>query len=211
MKKIVILLILSVVVSNLLIAQNKTLEKALRKEYKQKLNEFKKQGWQIDASSRTFEVALLQHYENLKDGQCQELIGEVSNCRSTNVCRQAAYNNALTTYASLASSYIKGRATSDVNLNASEEKETNEFDKFYAAYERLINAEIKAGVLTESFSIKKKNGKTNEYRIFFIVDEEKASLARRRAMERAAEETQLAQKYAKEISNFVNEGFKLNQ
>ena len=40
-----------------------------------------------------------------------------------------------------------------------------------------------------------------------LVNEEKASSARMRALERAAEESETAQKYAKEISNFVREGF----
>ena len=41
-------------------AQNKQLEKELKKEYKTKLKEYKKDGWKLDATSRSFEVILLQ-------------------------------------------------------------------------------------------------------------------------------------------------------
>lgn len=56
------------------------------------------------------------------------------------------------------------------------------------------------------YSIKRKKGDINEYQIVFFVNEDKALLARKKAMQRALEESQLAQKYANEISKFVNEG-----
>ena len=151
-------------------------------------------------------LASSEHYEKLKDENNQEIVGTTSNCRSVNVCRQVAYNNAITTYASLAASYVKGRTASDVNLNSSDKYVTSEFDNFYAAYERVIGSEIKNGVLKESYSIKRKKGDINEYQIVFFVNEDKALLARKKAMQRALEESQLAQKYANEISKFVNEG-----
>ena len=53
-------------------------------------------------------------------------------------------------------------------------------------------------------NIKRKNGDLNEYQVYFLVNEDKALQARKKAMQRALEETQLAQKYANEISNFIN-------
>ena len=49
-------------------AQNKQLEKELKKEYKTKLKEYKKDGWNLDATSRSFEVILLQHSDKLQNG-----------------------------------------------------------------------------------------------------------------------------------------------
>lgn len=185
-------------------AQNKKLEKAYDKMYKTKVKEFSREGWKISSSSKTLEVALLEHYEKLKDAANTELVGECSQGLSINACRQAAYNNALITYANLAGSTLKGRIVSDTNIDQSDLE--GEFDKMYAAYERLVQTEIK-GVLTESFSVVKENGKRKQYRVYFIVNEDKASQARIRAMQRALEETQAAQKYAREISEFVQEGF----
>lgn len=189
-------------------AQNRKLEKAYDKMYKTKVKEYRNEGWKISGSAKTLEVALLEHYDKLKDNANTELVGECSQGLSINACRQAAYNNALITYANLAGSTLKGRVVSDINIDQSNME--GEFDKMYAAYERLVQAEIK-GVLTESFSIVKENGKKKQYRTYFIVNEDKASQARIRAMQRALEETQAAQKYAKEISDFVQEGFENTQ
>lgn len=189
-------------------AQNKKLEKAYDKMYKTKVKEYRNEGWKISGSAKTLEVALLEHYDKLKDNTNTELVGECSQGLSINACRQAAYNNALITYANLAGSTLKGRIVSDIHIDQS--NLNGEFDKMYAAYERLVQAEIK-GVITESFSIVKENGKKKQYRTYFIVNEDKASQARIRAMQRALEETQAAQQYAKEISAFVQEGFENNQ
>ena len=133
-------------------AQNKQLEKELKKEYKTKLKEYKKDGWKLDATSRSFEVILLQHYDKLQNGNYTQLVGTSSGCMRTNVCRQAAYNNAIVTYANLASSYVKGRTTSDV---ATADSETGELDRFYGAYERALGTLINKGTLTESYSVYK--------------------------------------------------------
>jgi len=84
-----------------------------------------------------------------------------------------------------------------------------EIDKFIAAYENQVKAEVD-GVLTESYSIIKEKGATNEYKTFFILNEEKAGLARKRALERSLLETKIAVREAEEISKFVNEGFSLD-
>lgn len=187
-----------------LMAQNRLLERETSKMYKAKIKEYKKTGWKLAGSSKTLEVALLEHYEKMKDPQNVELVGEVSQCKSLNVCKQAAYNNALITYANLAGSTLKGRVVSDLNVDQSDEE--GEFDKMYAAYERLVQQEVK-GVLTESYAIVKERGSSKQYKVFFLVNEEKASVARMRALERAAKETEMAQKYATKIADFVRKGF----
>ena len=181
-------------------AQNKELEKALKKEYKSKLKEYKKDGWKLDATSRSF--VLLQHYDKLQNGNCTQLVGTSSGCMRTNVCRQAAYNNAIVTYANLASSYIKGRTASDV---ATADSETGELDRFYGAYERVLGTLINKGTLTESYSIYKEVNGAKEYQIIFLVDEDKALDIRKKALDAALEESKLKQEYAKQISDFIND------
>lgn len=185
-------------------AQNRPLERAESKMYKSKIREYKKEGWKLAGSSKTIEVALLSHYDKLQDPKNTELVGEVSQCNSLNVCKQAAYNNALTTYANLAGSTLKGRVVSDLNVDQS--SPDGEFDKMYAAYERLVSQEIK-GVLTESYALVKETSNGRQYRVFFLVNEEQATTARMRALERAAQESAAAQKYATKIAEFVRAGF----
>ena len=207
MKKLVLFLLLSVCLIDVC-AQNKTLQKALKKEYKAKMKEYKKEGWKITASSRSLDVALLLHYEKLSDENSRELVGAVSNCRSINVCRQAALNNAAAYYASLAGSHLKGRVVSDLAVNQSDNDSNAEFDKLYAAYERCVEKEIK-GEMIESYTISRTNGETGqkELQTYFIVNESEATKARIRAWENAQKESEAAQKYATEVSKFINEGF----
>lgn len=188
-------------------AQNKALEKAQKKEYQKKLKEFKKEKWKVFGTARSFEVALLQHYDKLNSlgDNGQEIVGVATKFKSKNIGHQMAINNASMTYAQQSGSQLKGRVVSDMNGNGTDAE--GEFEKLYAAYERLVEKEIK-GELKESFSVIRDNGDgTFEMQSFFIVDENAASAARVRAIENAAKETAVAQQYAKKVSDFVKEGF----
>ncbi len=116
-----------------------------------------------------------------------------------------AINNACVTYAQQAGSYVKGRVVSDIAGDGVDADA--EFDHFYAAYERLVEKEIK-GELSESYCISHDNGDgTFEMQAYFIVSESAATKARIRALENAAKESAAAQKYAEKVSEFVREGF----
>ena len=189
--------------------QEKQMQKALDKEYKSKMAEFKKEGWKLDATSRSIEVTLLTHISKLAEDNNKEFYGAVSQCQSINVCRQFALNNAINRYATLASGDVKGRIDAMMRADASAGMSQVEMDKFIAAYENLVKAEV-GGVLTESYSVVKDKGNAKEYRTYFILNEEKAGAARKRALERSLLETKMAAKEAEEISRFVNEGFNLD-
>ena len=189
-------------------AQNKALEKAQNKEFKKKMKEYKKGNWKVFGSSRTLEVLLLQHYDKLNalGDTGEEIVGVATKFKSKNIGHQMAINNACMIYAQQAGSQLKGRIVSDINGNGSDAD--GEFEKLYAAYERLVEKEIK-GELKESFSVIHDNGDgTFELQSYFVVDENAAMAARLRAVENAAKETALAQKYGKMVSDFVREGSK---
>ncbi|GHV48907.1 hypothetical protein FACS1894181_06020 [Bacteroidia bacterium] len=182
------------------------LERAKSKMAKVKMKEFKREGWKLLGTSNTLEVALLEHYNQLKDPQNKEMESFVSNYISINVGQQTAFNNALIMYANLAGSTLRGRVASDLSIDQGSRGAG--FDKMYAAYERLVEQEVK-GVLAESFALVKKNGQSGQMRVFFLVNEEKAMQARLNALRRAARETELAQQYARQITRFVREGFEI--
>ena len=187
--------------------QTKQLQKERDKEYQKKIKEYKTEKWKLSGSSHTIEVTLLEHYAKLGESEHnKEFVGEVSQCKSINVCKQFALTNAQNRYALLASGNVKGRIESMLAADANMPQ--IEIDKFIAAYENQVKAEV-GGVLTESYSIVKDNGTTKEYKTFFILNEEKAGAARARAMERSLRETKIAIKDAEEISKFVNEEFDL--
>ena len=207
MKRFITFLLMMALVMPMAVAQNKLLEKAQKKEYKAKIKEFKKEGWKLYGSSRTIEVALLTHYDKLQQlgDNGYEVMGEASSFKSKNVGKQMAINNACNIYARNAGSHVKGRVVSDLAGDAN--NTDAEFEHFYAAYETLVEKEIK-GEMQESFSVIKdnKNG-TYSMQTYFIINEDAAVKARIRAMENAMKESQAAQKYAKNVSDFVREGF----
>ena len=209
MKKIIMLILAVILMVPAVEAENKQLQKALKKEYKAKMKEYKKGKWELFGSSRTLEVALLQHYDQLNSlgEDAREVVGIASRFKSKNVGHQQAINNACITYAQQAGSHLKGRVVSDIAANGDDT--SAEFDHFYAAYERLVETEIK-GEMSDSYSIIHCiNPKKDEYEMqtFFIVNESAATRARIRAMENALKESEAAQRYAQKVSDFVKEGF----
>ncbi|MCQ2184731.1 MAG: hypothetical protein MJY62_04905 [Bacteroidales bacterium] len=198
---------------------NRILKKALKKEYKAKMKEYKKGGWELYGSSRSLDVQLLTHYEKLNQENVSEIVGVASKVANKAVGHQVAINDACRTYAQTSGSYVKGRITSD--LAADGEDVAAEFDHFYAAYERLVESEIK-GELIESYTIVRQTGKDKqtkkddkkkvttpvyEMQTYFIVDVTGATAARIRAYEAAAKESEAAQRYAEKVSDYVKEGF----
>ena len=196
---------LMVVASPVINAKNKQLERQLKKEYKQKIKEYKKKGFEVFGTSRTLEVALLTHYDNLSKEGVTEVVGFTSSANK-NIAKDKLLMSVCVTYAQKIGSNIRGRILEDMGSIVSTE-ELAEFEHFYAAYENNVQAEIK-GELRNSFAIARQtnlHGKqVYEFEAYFIVDEAEASRARIRAFQNAAKESAVAQKYAEQISEFIN-------
>ena len=207
MKKLIIFIMAMVLMIPVMDAQNKALEKARAKEYKTKMKEYKKEGWKVFGTSRSLDVALLTHYDKLNSlgDNGYEVVGICARYKSDNIGHQAAINSACNTYARTAGSTLKGRIVSDLATNGDDT--SAEFDKFYAAYESLVEKEIK-GEMKESYSIYKDLGNGEKtMQTYFIINEDAACKARIRAYENAIKESEAAQKYATKVSDFVRAGF----
>lgn len=207
MKKILFFLLALCLMAPAVEAQNKTLQKELKKEYKKKMKEYKKGKWALFASTRTLEVALLTHYDKLNSmgEEGFEQVGIASRFKSKSVGSQMALNDACVQYASTAGSTVKGRIISDLAGDGIEVDK--EFDHFYAAYERLVEKEIK-GEMQKSYSIIREiEDGVYEMQTFFIINESAASKARIRAFENALKESEAAQRHAEKISEFIKKGF----
>lgn len=211
MKKILLFIIAMVLAVPAVNAQNKILQKAIKKEYKSKMKEYKKEGWKLFGSSRSLDVALLKHYDKLETlgDNAYEIVGICAKYKSDNVGRQAAINNACNTYARNAGSHVKGRVVSDMASNGDDT--SAEFDHFYAAYETLVEKEIR-GEMQESYAIYKTLGNGEKtMQVYFIINEDAATKARIRAYENAMKESEAAQKYANKVSEFIKEGFEAQE
>ena len=185
----------------------KQLKKAKEKERKEVMKRLKKEQWSLLGSSRSLEVALLSHWTELDalgaDGK--EIVGISTRTKSKTIGQQMATNAACINYAQEAGSAVKGRALTD--MAGSGVDTDKEFENFYAAYERLVEKEIR-GEMKQSFSLIRTNADgTFEVQSFYIISEDAASKARIRAFENATKESEAAQKHADKISEFVRAGF----
>ena len=202
MKKIIMFLMAAFMLS-VVPATAQELSKSEKKSLKAKVKEFKKQGWQIFGSTSTIDLALEKHMLKLQSDDAIEVPGTASSFKSKNVGKQMALNSAMTYYASMMDSEIKGKVVSDMQGDG--EFSETEFEKFYAAFKRSVQTTIK-DELKESFSIIRDKGNgTSEMQTFFIVDKKAASQARVRALEQAGKESVAAQLYAKVVQKFIQE------
>lgn len=191
-------------------AQSKTIAKQKakqeKKEYRQKVKKYKKEGWDIFGSSHTLEMCLLEHYEALEKDGVTEVTGFATSA-SKNIAKDKLMMSAATAYAQQIGSYLKGRIVEDLGSVVSTE-EMEEFEHFYAAYENNVKAEIR-GELQPSYTIFRPtevHGKSAyEFEAHYIVDAAAASKARIRAFQNAAKESAVAQRYAEQVSRFINE------
>mgnify|MGYP003540929036 FL=1 len=202
MKKIIMFLMAAFMLS-VVPATAQELSKSEKKAMKAKLKEFKKEGWKIFGSTSTIDLALEKHMIKLQSEDAIEVPGIASSFKSKNVGKQMALNSAMTNYASMMDSEIKGKVVSDMQGDG--EFSETEFEKFYAAFKRSVQTTIK-DELKESFSIIRDKGNgTSEMQTFFIVDKKAASQARVRALEQAGKESVAAQLYAKVVQKFIEE------
>ncbi len=189
-------------------AYSKQKAKEQKKEYKQKVKRYAQEGWQIFGSSHTLEVALLTHYEALENGETTGITGFATSTNK-NIGKDKLMMSACTSYAQMIGSNLKGRIVEDMASTLSTE-ELSEFEHFYAAYENKVKAEIR-GELRLSYSVYKQTtvqGKSAyEFEAYYLIDEAAASKARIRAFHNAAKESAVAQKYADQVSKFIEEAF----
>lgn len=202
MKKIIMFLMAAFMLS-VVPATAQELSKSGKKALKAKVKEFNKEGWKIFGSTSTLDYALERHMIKMQSEDAIEVPGIASSFKSKNVGKQMALNSAMTYYASMMDSEIKGKVVSDMQGDG--EFSETEFEKFYAAFKRSVQTTIK-DELKESFSIIRDKGNgTSEMQTFFIVDKHAASQARVRALEQAGKESVAAQLYAKVVQKFIEE------
>ena len=173
-------------------------------QFRKKLREIKREGWELYGSSRTMKDELRSHYEALGKSGTFEVSGSATGTRSESIGQQVAWNNACINYVQQAGSFLRGRIDTDVHTGGGE---SGEFSNFYSAYETLLQKEIRGEMRPSYTLVRHRSDGSCEVMAFFIVDEDAAMKARIKAMELAAEESEAAQRIASRIREFVKEGF----
>lgn len=177
----------------------KKAQKDAKKIYKTKLQDFKKDGWQTASTSKTIEMELTAYAEKREQNPTLiEVIGEVNNCKSINVCKQTALNNAQNYYLQLVSGKIKGAFGSVIKSNANMPEE--EIDKTIGNLTKQCEADL-SGSLIPCFSIVRERNGLKEYKTTFLADPGKIVAT----MERSLKETKLTIEEIKTITKFVED------
>lgn len=211
MKKFLLFFVIVVLSIGAAVAQPNNSDKSLWKSAKKAAKELKKQGWKTDGVE-PLENLLYQHIKNYKAPGCKEMIGTVqggTNITTLNQAKQWSYNMVAMSYAKQAGGILRGRidgesggALKNVDLAA---------DNFYEAYEMAVQKEIK-GEITYDFGIyKEKKDNTLDFRGYYILNEDGAAAARLRALDNAVKESDAARRNAEKISEFVRQGFEINE
>lgn len=189
----------------------KELEKQRTKVYKKLVQDYKKEGWKLANNNTTMEVAVLEHLTSLDDPthNYTETTGEVSKCKSANVGRMSAANNAQNYIAQLMQGQIEGYVSSLISADA--DNLDAEQDKMVAAFTKKIKISLN-GALTESYAIYKENPDgTLHYKAFYLVDKAKCIAAANSAIEKSLKESEIAIDLADQIRQFVNEGLSVTE
>lgn len=202
MKKLIMILMAFCLIAPMANAElTKKQEKAISKMAKDRAKKMEKEGYSI-MGSLPIQAALEKHYTALECGAVEQ-IGN-GHSKSKNNGRQMCLTYAMSEYASKEVSQLKGRIVTDSYGNEVDTENDPEFARFYAAYERLTQKEIR-GELKESFTVCKQLADDSyEFVMYLTIDESKANNRREKAIRDAISETKLAQDYAKQVSGFVN-------
>ncbi len=194
MKRTRILTILSIILLGL--TQITFAQTDVAQETKKTLKQYKKEKKIVDANGRSPESIIYKHIERASNGRTCVVAGETK-CKSGNICRQAALNNAQNYLTTLLSTQIEGKIATIMENNASAPEE--EIDKMVGTYVKKMAADI-SGCLEYSYSIYTENNDgTRNYTSYFFVDKSKIS----QNIERSLKETKMTIEEIQEITKAV--------
>lgn len=202
MKKLLFMVVAALVAVTPLYAQSNKELRQISKDAKVAAKEAEKEGYKM-LEPGNLESEIAKHLTRLAGGEVFQIVSTANGKKSVNMAKSQARNNALNEHAESARSLVQGRVTSDMQDISGEQAEN-----FVAAYERLVCAEL-SGEVRVSYTLVRHNKKENNYDVKLVcyIDYEAAHKAHLNALNRAAEQQQLAQKYGSNISNWIQEGF----
>jgi len=168
-------------------------EKTIKREARMAALRDKRDGFKVlelgNASAR-YEDYLRRSYNG-----CQQLVGTAENCKTINLARIMARNNAINEYASEVGGLVKGKITTDVSEDGVEQ-----LDNILAHYERSIQKEI-YGEIVLYLTLVKKHNNVYDVKVYFLIDPDAALKAKRRAMKIAIEHAHIDNELRDSIPN----------
>lgn len=199
MKKIALILTAVLVAMAPVCAQSRSDLRAAKKDAADAAKVLKHEGYKSLELGR-MEPRLEKFFLKVTAG-CPQVIGVAEGCMTTNLAQVTALSNAANQYALLAGGYIRGRIVSSTTSLSEQE-----VDNVVSSFERLVDKEIRGELIPYVTAVRTHRGKISA-RAYCIVDQDAAHQLRRRALELALEEQNLAGAYGSHIADWIDEGF----
>lgn len=198
-----LLLVMTIALSiGSMFAQPDKSDKALWKSAKKAAKELKKQGWNTEGVE-PLENLIYYHIQKTKAKKL-EVIGLVegnTDVTTMNQAKQWAFANAAMSYAQQAGSNIKGFAKNKISAGLADYDDAiDEFTQnFKIEVEKAIDGELRL-----DFGIfKKKKDGTIDYRAYYVVDEDAALNAKKKALKNAAKLSEYARDNFEQLEGFI--------
>lgn len=214
MKKLITMLIASIVLALVpmaSVAQATAPSKEANKIAKSRAKELKKDNWKV-GGGLTLEAKLVMHSERLLNGE-EELIGQaLDGYRYTNTALNACIEAAITEYTKMhGDGIVKARVTADNEL-ISEEEANNLVDMAEQNFMKILKGEL--GEPTIKLTKGEPSQKTLQMQCFWSISPKKLDAALNDGIKQAYEQAKFAQeagvKHAERVSDFINNGQKIN-
>lgn len=177
--------------------------KAIKKDVKKTLKEYKKAGWENYAQTSSLEYALTKYRTYMEEDEENRIaITGLARGNSVKIGRENAIMDGITSYAGRAKAQVVGKMK---ELMSSEDDgiSEDEIDRFGAAYEMGVNTKI-AGLVKQHFMLVRTVDGKKEFMVFMSLDEAQARQARKEAA-KAAKQKERLQDLSEQVEDFIGE------
>ena len=188
--------------------------KAERSNVRELIEKYERQGWDIDDASRTLKLAIIDHELQKKKNGWSDITGNVSMCKSLNICKSEARTNALVEYVENISSQIEGLASKNMGNNAASTR-PEEYDRFNKAFQQKFSAEV-GQAMKYSYGMFRKiqQGGTfgaMQYKVVYLVDYGQIQQAAIKSLDASIKEAKLSAQFASSVRDIINSGVNFKQ
>jgi len=190
------------------------LAKARRSNTRELLEQYEREGWKIDDAGRTMKVAILEHAVNKKKNGWSDITGNVSMCKSLNICKSEARTNALVEYVENISSQIEGLASKNMGNNAASTR-PEEYDRFNKAFQQKFSAEV-GQAMRYSYGMYRRLQQGSsfgamQYKVVYLVDYGQIQQAAIKSLDASIKEAKLSAQFASSVRDIINSGVNFKQ
>ncbi len=176
-------------------------EKEIERAVKMRKKELKKNKEIVDASGAGVDYDLFRYYDKIENGNYEPIEGN-ARCKSNNVCKQTAFNNAQILYAQQINGKVQGAVATIQRSDSSFPK--GDIDKTISAFTKEVEANV-GGIMKIYYSTYKEKNGVKDYKVYCLIDKEAESKYIQSALESSIQETKLTIEQAKSITKFVSD------